>query len=280
MPRVSIAPLVRVTRDGSRTDQDLVAVEAPLSIELSHLIAADPTPHITSLGLFMRTPGDDEALSMGLLYAEGVIRAATDVTGTTLTWDADDASATLRVSLAPHIEVDRAALARSGVANTACGLCGRLKNEIGTHSRNETGTRFGAEEISAGGETSPDLIFQLPQRLREAQAVFAKTGGLHAAAFFDGEGTLVDIAEDVGRHNAVDKLVGRALIAGHHPPAAGRILVVSGRVAYEIIQKAAMAGVQTLVAVGAPSSLAVQAARDTRIRLIGFAKDGSYNIYG
>ena len=95
MPRVAIAPLVRVTRDGSRTDQDLVAVEAPLSIELSHLSAADPlTPHITQLGLFMRTPGDDEALSMGLLYAEGVIRAATDVTGTTLTWDADEASAT------------------------------------------------------------------------------------------------------------------------------------------------------------------------------------------
>jgi FdhD protein len=190
----------------------------------------------------------------------------------TLTWDADEASATLRATLASHVQVTAETLARSGVATTACGLCGRLKNEIGTLLRgNEIGTLF--------AKKSPDLIFQLPQRLREAQAVFAKTGGLHAAAFFDGTGQLVDITEDVGRHNAVDKLVGRALLAGRQPPAGDHTLVVSGRVAYEIIQKAAMAGVRTLVAVGAPSSLAVQAARDSGITLIGFAKDGTFNVY-
>ena len=271
-------------------------MEAPLSIEISHLPAPDrtgshlpapdrtnshppapdrtgshlPAPVVTPLGLYLRTPGDDEALALGLLYAEGVIRAAADVTSTAMTWDADEASATLRVTLASHVEFEPAALARSGVASTACGLCGRLSASRPTG--NEIGNQF--------DELIPDFIFQLPQRLRDAQAVFAKTGGLHAAAFFDRRGELVDITEDVGRHNAVDKLIGRALIAGAHPPAGDHILVVSGRVAYEIVQKAAMAGVQTLVAVGAPSSLAVQAARDAGIQLIGFAKDGSFNRYG
>ncbi|MEI6244476.1 MAG: formate dehydrogenase accessory sulfurtransferase FdhD, partial [Acidobacteriota bacterium] len=262
MPRVSIAPLVRVTRDGSRTDQDLVAVEAPLSIEISS------GSTVTPLGLYLRTPGDDEALAMGLLFAEGVIRTASDVTAMTLTIDPDGASATLRAALAPHVIVDPAALARSGVASTACGLCGRL-----SAATKDIGSRF--RPVSLGAETTPDVFFQLPHRLREAQAVFAKTGGLHAAAFFTRQGALVDITEDVGRHNAVDKLIGRALLAGALPPAGDHILVVSGRVAFEIIQKAAMAGVGTLVAVGAPSSLAVQAARDTGITLIGFAKDGS-----
>jgi FdhD protein len=255
-----------VTREGSRTDQDLVAVEAPLSIEIAH------GAQVTPLGIFMRTPGDDEALATGLLYAEGVIRGMADVTTMALAWDADGASATLRVVLAPDVAFDLAALARSGVASTACGLCGRL-----SAATNDIGSRFQSEP---GPETTPDVIFQLPGRLREAQAVFAKTGGLHAAAFFDRGGVLVDVAEDVGRHNAVDKLIGRALIAGGQPPAGDHVLVVSGRVAYEIVQKAAMAGVQTLVAMGAPSSLAVQAARETGITLIGFAKDGSFNRYG
>jgi FdhD protein len=266
VPRVSIAPLVRVTRDGSRTDQDLVAVEAPLTIEVASGSA------VASMGVYLRTPGDDEALVMGMLYAEGIIRAGGDVARTAITWDADEASATLRVTLAQHVALDPAALARSGVASTACGLCGRLSASRQDRARNDIGNQF--------DELTPDLIFALPHRLRDAQAVFAKTGGLHAAAFFDRRGVLVDITEDVGRHNAVDKLVGRALIAGGHPPAGDHILVVSGRVAYEIVQKAAMAGARTLVAVGAPSSLAVQAARETGVRLIGFAKDGSYNVYG
>lgn len=277
MPRVSIAPLVRVAPDGSRTDQDLVAVEAPLAIEVLHQSNPPaPEPHLLQLGVFMRTPGDDPALGMGLLFAEGVIRRAADVLGMELTMDADEVSGTLRVTLAPDVNVDTAALARSGVANTACGLCGRLSTT--TH---DAATRSRPIATFPLSDTTSGVIFQLPDRLREAQAVFAKTGGLHAAGFFDQTGRLIDSAEDVGRHNAVDKLVGRALMAGGpHPPAHDRILVVSGRVAYEIIQKAAMAGVRTLVAVGAPTSLAVQAARETGITLIGFAKDKSFNIYG
>ena len=229
----------------------------------------------------MRTPGDDEALALGWLFAEGVIRAASDVTDMALSLDADGSSATLCATLAAHIDVDVDALVRSGITSTACGLCGRLSID-----RLNIGPSAATAVAQIGNqfdELIPDfttLIVQVPHRLREAQAVFAETGGLHAAGLFDRTGQLLDIAEDVGRHNAVDKLVGRALIAGTLPLAADRILVVSGRVAYEIIQKAAMAGVRTLVAVGAPSSLAVQAARDTRIMLIGFAKDGSFNRYG
>ncbi len=265
MPRIAVAPLIRVTRDGSRTDQDLVAVEAPLSIEVAHVGG------VTPIGLFLRTPGDDEALAVGLLFAEGVIRRAADISGTTCTPETVAAGATLRVALAPDVPFDAAALARSGVASTACGLCGRL-----SASRADVGRRSG-ETLAAA---APDVVFALPSRLRDAQAAFAKTGGIHAAAFADHDGHIVDIAEDVGRHNAVDKLIGRALLAGHHPPAGTHLLIVSGRVAFEIVQKAAMAGVSTLIAVGAPTSLAIQAARESGITLIGFVKDGSYNVYG
>ncbi|TAK10803.1 MAG: formate dehydrogenase accessory sulfurtransferase FdhD [Acidobacteria bacterium] len=268
MPRLFVSPLRRVTREGTRNDQDLVAVEAPLTIEVTAHGAAPQ-----SLGIFLRTPGDDESLGLGLLYAEGVIRSMADVAATTLTVNDDEASATLRVALAAHVAFDAAALGRSGIASTSCGLCGRLTEQLGNRLpaiENEIGTRF--------QETSPDLVFSLPGRLREAQTLFEETGGLHAAGFFDHTGAPADIAEDVGRHNAVDKIVGRALARGHLP-ARDRILVVSGRVAFEIVQKAAMAGVPTIVAVGAPTSLAVQAARDAGIRLIGFARDERFNIY-
>ena len=251
MPRVAIASLRRVTRDGARTDQDLVAVEAPLAIE----IVSDAGRH--ALGVFLRTPGDDEALGAGLLYAEGLIRRASDIRDSTLT-------------LAAGLIVDAAALARSGVATTACGLCGRL-TMTSQAQRGATGPR---------AEIAPEQVFALPARLRGAQAVFEKTGGLHAAALVDRGGVIVDTAEDVGRHNAVDKVIGRALLSGTpDPPGHERVLVVSGRVAFELVQKAAMAGVDALVAIGAPTSLAIQAARDAGLTLIGFAKDGSYNNY-
>lgn len=220
----------------------------------------------------MRTPGDDEALAVGLLFAEGVIRDAADVVAVALTSADADGSAAITITLAPHVIVDAGALARAGVATTACGLCGKLATDIGGVM-----PRGGSESRALPAE----LIFQLPDRLRHAQAVFEKTGGLHAAAFVDQSGHLIDIAEDVGRHNAVDKLVGRALRSGAgRPPARDRTLLVSGRVAFEIVQKAAMAGVRTLIAVGAPSSLAVRAAREAGITLIGFVKDGSFNVYG
>ena len=268
MPRLFVSPLRRVSPDGSRNDQDLVAVEAPLTIEVQADGAA-----LQSLGVFLRTPGDDESLALGLLYSEGVIRSIADVAGTNLTMAADEASATIRVALASHVAFDAAALGRSGISSTSCGLCGRLTDQLGNRlpaPKNETGTHF--------AEMSPGLIFSLPQKLREAQQLFEETGGLHAAGLFDHQGVAVDISEDVGRHNAVDKVVGRALARGQLP-ATGRILVVSGRIAFEIVQKAAMAGVPAIVAIGAPTSLAVLAAREAGVQLIGFARDDRYNIY-
>ena len=268
MPRLFVAPLRRVSPEGTRNDQDLVAVEAPLTIEVQAHGAAP-----ASLGIFLRTPGDDGSLALGLLYSEGVIRSIDDVAGTALEMAADEASATIRVALASHVAFDAAALGRSGISNTSCGLCGRLTDQLGHKlpaPKKETGTHF--------DEMSPGLIFSLPRKLRDAQQLFEETGGLHAAGFFDHGGVAADIAEDVGRHNAVDKVVGRALARGQLP-ASGRILVVSGRIAFEIVQKAAMAGVRTIVAIGAPTSLAVQAAREAGVQLIGFARDDRYNIY-
>ncbi len=269
MPRLFVSPLRRVSAEGVRNDQDLLAIEAPLTIEVTPFGAA-----AQSLGVFLRTPGDDEALGLGLLYSEGVIRTTGDVAGTRLTMASDGASATLGVALAPHVAFDAAALGRSGISSTSCGLCGRLTDQLGHKLPAVRKTTSGV----VSEETTPDVVFSLPQLLREAQQLFEETGGVHAAGFFDHQGVPADIAEDVARHNAVDKIVGRAFTRGQLP-ASSMILVVSGRVAFEIVQKAAMAGVRTLVAIGAPTSLAVQAAREAGLQLIGFAKDDRYNIY-
>lgn len=216
----------------------------------------------------MRTPGDDEDFVCGLLVAEGVIRSAADVERI------EASEREIDVTLAPHVPLDRIedSADRAGLGTSACGLCGRL-------------VVAGVDALARWAQTTDPavtvratLVAALPERLRLHQAVFAKTGGLHAAGLFTTDGELVDIREDVGRHNAVDKLVGAALRAGRLP-ARQHVLVVSGRVAYEIVVKATMAGVPMLVAVGAPSDLSVAAARATRLTLVGFARDGRYNVY-
>jgi FdhD protein len=267
--RVVTTPLLRVSVDACTTDQDLVAAEAPLSLSVR-----DGRGRMWPLGTLMRTPGDDHDLARGLLYAEGLIRTADDIVAIDATPSTEGSAAgdtAIAVTLAPHIEVDADALSRATMATSACGLCGRLTvrsaNALRRVVRAPDEPAFSAAFISA-----------LPNRLRQAQPVFAETGGLHAAGLFDLAGTLLAIAEDVGRHNAVDKLVGRALAQGRLP-AHHAVMVVSGRVAFEIVEKAAMAGVPALVAVGAPSSLAIDAARATNMTLMGFARDGRFNVY-
>ena len=266
--RVAVASLIRVGRQPPEPAQDLVAVEAPLAIDLRSESTAAPR----SLGVFMRTPGDDHDFVLGLLYAEGIIRTAEDVQSIARRPAASDALAdTMDITLAPRVGLPPPWNARAVLTSSACGLCGRLALE-------GLDRRASGSAPSPPLRVTPDMISMMPSALRERQAAFAETGGLHAAGFFDATGRVLSVREDVGRHNAVDKLIGAALATGDLP-ARHLCLIVSGRVAFEIVQKAAMAGVPILVAVGAPSSLAIDAARASHVTLIGFARDGRFNVY-
>lgn len=260
---VTIRTLTRYTPDGQSNDQDLVAVEAPVSLHLH--------PHEgpeRDLGLLMRTPGDDEDLAAGVLAAEGVIHHAADIVQIE-SIVTEQGSEIIRVTVGPDADV-HAISDRVGTATSACGLCGRLSMRQIDH--------FGAAPASEALQVDASVIRSLSDRLRERQHAFAQTGGLHAAAVFTPDGELVELREDVGRHNAVDKVVG-ALLRRDALPAHGLILAVSGRIAYEIVQKAAMGGLPMIVAVGAPTDLAVDAARECGITVVGFAREGRFNTY-
>jgi FdhD protein len=271
--RVVITNVTRVTSDGPSVDQDLVAAESPLEILLTH----DPaSPHTHSIGLVMRTPGDDEDLVAGLLVSEQIVSQPDDILG--MAFVAETGSgvegpaahpARAIVRLVTTIELESLVATRVLDRTSACGMCGRLAMQA---VRQRVVRRPDAPAIEAG------VIESIPARLRQGQAVFAETGGLHAAALCTLEGQPWLLREDVGRHNAVDKVVGAAFRSGRLP-ATEALLAVSGRVAYEIVQKAAAAGVVGIVAVGAPSSLAVDAARAAGLTLIGFTREGRFNIY-
>jgi FdhD protein len=263
----AIRAVTRYTQDPPVHDQDLVAVEAPISLLLH--------PHAgpsRNLGLLMRTPGHDEDLAVGMLSSEGVIEHASVVIRietTDLEAEADaQTGAVVLVWVGP--KADTGAISdRVGTATSACGLCGRLSMRQIDHLGSQSSDTL---TVQAG------VIRSLSDLLRNAQHAFAQTGGLHAAAVFTPEGELVDVREDVGRHNAVDKIAG-ALLRREAVPARRLILAVSGRIAYEIVQKAAMCGLPLIVAVGAPTDLAVDAARACGITLVGFARDGRFNVY-
>ena len=270
--RVVVTPIVRIANARAVTDQDLVAVESPLEVLLTNAGAGSET---ISLGLLMRTPGDDQDLVRGLLVGEDIVTRADQILHVEIEperprgGDASD-PAQARVTLADAIDLSRLGSGRRLDRSSACGLCGRLAMQA---------VRL------AGVDRTPDTpaidgtqIGSIPSRLRSGQAVFEETGGLHAAALCGLDGTPWLIREDVGRHNAVDKVIGAALAAGRLPTV-DSLLAVSGRVAFEIVQKAAAAGVVGIVAVGAPSSLAVDAARAAGITLIGFVRDGRFNVY-
>ncbi|HEX5068788.1 MAG TPA: formate dehydrogenase accessory sulfurtransferase FdhD [Vicinamibacterales bacterium] len=270
--RVVIATVARVIDGVSSVDQDLVAAEAPLEILLAH----DSAGAVQSMGLVMRTPGDDEDLVTGLLVSEQIISRPEDVIS--MAFEAETGpdvqgaaahSARARVTVPNTIELSSQTAARALDRTSSCGLCGRLSMQT---VQGVAGRRPDAPAIDAAA------IESIPGQLRRGQAVFAETGGLHAAALCGLDGRPWLVREDVGRHNAVDKVVGAALRA-RRLPAANALLAVSGRVAFEIVQKAAAAGVLGIVAVGAPSSLAVDAARAAGLTLVGFTREGRFNIY-
>ena len=261
----------RFGADGGNRD-DVVATEEPLEIRLSYA-QPDGRRAQKSISITMRTPGSDEELAAGFLLTEGIIagRAELDAIGPCGPPAANGLINVVRVDLAPGVEVDLARLERHFYTSSSCGVCGKASLEaVAVQGRYEL--RGNALRISA------DNLGALPERLRGMQSVFDRTGGLHASGLFDAAGQVRASREDVGRHNALDKLIGRALLKDELPLSDCGV-VVSGRASFELMQKAMMAGIPILAAVGAPSSLAVEFAEEFGMTLVGFLQANRFNVY-
>ncbi|MFF4446223.1 formate dehydrogenase accessory sulfurtransferase FdhD [Streptomyces sp. NPDC001502] len=267
--------VVRIRNGGAGVRPDTLVAEEPLEIRLNG----------KPLAITMRTPGDDFALAVGFLVSEGVLGAAADVQAVTYCEGATDRGPlpavagggsntynVVNVQLAAGVPVPDITLERNVYTTSSCGLCGKASLDAV-----RTATRFPG--IAADPVRVPaEVLSAMPDRLRAAQKVFDRTGGLHAAGLFTAQGELLDLREDVGRHNAVDKIVGRAYQSGRLP-LTGAVLLVSGRASFELVQKAVMAGIPVLAAVSAPSSLAVDLALESGMTLVGFLRGPDMNIY-
>jgi len=281
---VSQATVTRVTGEVSRQIQDSLAIEEPLEIQLAY--GPLNARQVRSISVTMRTPGNDFELAVGFLMTEGVIQDANDIEQVAFGGDsfiegdqclqAMDAlklgskQNTVRVDLAAEVAVNVGSLQRNFYTTSSCGICGKASLlALRTVCPPRAANTFTVDA---------QLLYSLPERLRESQGVFDRTGGLHGAGLFDTAGTLLVLREDVGRHNAVDKLIGSELIADR-TPLRDRLLLLSGRASFELLQKALMGGLPMVAAVGAPSSLAVQVAKEFDITLVGFLRDDHFNIY-
>lgn len=258
-------------RDGEKKhSRDTLVVEEPLEVRLSWL-REDGVRTTEPLAVTMRTPGYDFELVAGFLHGEGVVSTAADLLE--LTYCRGDRSQeynTVEARLRPGVVFDLERTRRNFYATSSCGVCGKASLEAVTS--------LGCRVLPDGLRVEHGLLPRLPDLLRDRQDAFDRTGGLHAAGLFGPEGACLGVREDVGRHNAVDKVLGAALLE-RRLPASEAILVVSGRASFELVQKAIMAGVPMLVAVGAPSTLAVDLARRFGQTLVGFARDGGCNVY-
>ena len=253
-------PVTRVAGRSREQVEDAIAVERALEIRVDG----------RTVSVTLRTPGHDAELALGFLAAEGLIARRADVRGVSeQAAECADQPDAVDVALAPGVRFDWTRLERHFAATAACGLCGRAHLDA---------LRAGLQPIPAGAPLDPAALAELPGRLREAQATFLVTGGLHAAAYCDPALAPRVLREDVGRHNAVDKVAGR-LVEEDAFPVAGGLLWVSGRAGAEIVLKAARAKIPVLAAVGAPSSLAVELAEAAAMTLIGFLREGRMNVY-
>ncbi|MGH8192814.1 MAG: formate dehydrogenase accessory sulfurtransferase FdhD [Woeseiaceae bacterium] len=260
--------------DGDRqfSREDCVAVEEPLEIQLCYPTAAGSAAK--SISITMRTPGDDAELALGFLFSEAIVTRAGEIAAVDHCGAPDPDTGmrnVIRVELQPDVDVDLQRLERHFYTTSSCGVCGKASLDAlrvgGQRPLTEVRTPF-----------ARDVLVRLPDKLRDRQQVFSTTGGLHAAAIFSPDGEIALVREDVGRHNAVDKVIG-ALLTQNKLPAHRYGLLVSGRASFELLQKALVAGLPLLAAVGAPSSLAVQLAREFDITLVGFLRRGNFNIY-
>ena len=259
----------RYREGSSRSQKDALAVEEPLEIRVSWLEQGER--RVEAVAVTMRTPGHDFDLVAGFLHGEGVLTSPSDVAELTYCRNAEEQEYNVvEARLAPGASFDLDLVRRNVYTTSSCGVCGKASLEAVEAA--------GCEMLPEGLTIAAALIPSLPDRLLEGQAVFERTGGLHAAGLFDADGDRYAVMEDVGRHNAVDKVIGHELLA-RRLPARDRILVVSGRASFELVQKAVVAGIPMLVAVGAPSSLAVDLARRFRQTLVGFTRNGGFNVY-
>ncbi|GAB2983594.1 formate dehydrogenase accessory sulfurtransferase FdhD [Nocardioides montaniterrae] len=266
MGRVTVRRRVLRLRNGvARQEPDVLAAEEPMEIRL------DGRP----LTVTMRTPGADFELAVGFLVGEGIVRSAADVVTVRYcagaTADGANTFNVVDVRLAPGVPLPERTLERSFYTTSSCGVCGKASLDA-VEMQSCWSVAQDPLRVDA------DLLTDLPDRLRQTQRVFDRTGGLHAAALFTPDGELIVAREDIGRHNAVDKVVGR-LALDDRLPARSSVLVVSGRASFELVQKAIMAGIPMLAAVSAPSSLAVDLAEANGLTLVGFLRGDSMNVY-
>ncbi len=258
-------PVLRLSPDGERRRPDQLAVEEPLEIRVRG----------RALAVTMRTPGHDVELAHGFLLTEGVIEGVADVRDARYCDSLDDEGRNtynvLDVGLAEGVPEPETGVERNFYTTSSCGVCGKASLDA---------VRLRSKHSPAGDpvRVPVEVLAAMPDALRRRQQVFDRTGGLHAAGLFAADGTLLVVREDVGRHNAVDKVLGWALLQGRIP-ALGTVLVVSGRASFELVQKAVMAGVPMLAAVSAPSSLAADLADESGLTLAGFVRGGSMNVY-
>jgi FdhD protein len=246
--------VTRVNGDESSDHDDLVVVEEPLEIRVGE----------KPVSVTLRTPGDDFDLAAGFLFTESIVRSGGDIAAIRH-WGSPNV---VRVDLREGVPVDLQRLQRHFYSTSSCGVCGKTSIDA---------LRCEASPIASSMRVAREVVVALPDALRREQKAFDATGGLHAAGIFDASGVLLRVREDVGRHNAVDKVIGSFFREG--TALDDRILVVSGRTSFEIVQKAIVARIAMLAAVGAPSSLAVELARELGLTLLGFVREGRFNVY-
>lgn len=269
----SIQPveIIKIEKNEQSGYSDLVVTEEPLEIRLGY--GSESQRAQFTLSVTMRTPGNDEELCLGFLYSEDIISSIADVISVKYCDDLgsnEGRENVMRVELNPALEIDIPSLQRNFYTSSSCGVCGKASIES---------VQVHCEIITTNGlVATKDVLFTLPEKLRKAQQVFKHTGGLHASGLFNLQGELLVHKEDVGRHNALDKLLGNLLLKDI-TIARSSILMLSGRISFELVQKAVKARIPIIAAVGSPSSLAVDLANEFGVTLIGFLKENKFNIY-
>lgn len=269
--RVVSAPVKQVDGGVAKEKEDLLATEEPLEIRVAAFDRSGVSA-VHRISVTMRTPGNDFELAAGFLFSEGVVRQKADVESIAYCTDPLEPQNynVVKVALSRGVAFDVERLSRHVYTSSSCGICGKASIDL---------VRT-ASDVKPSGDFVIDgsTLGELPDRMREAQGIFSKTGGIHAAALFDADGELVLLREDVGRHNALDKVVGALLMEGRVPVTNG-VLMVSGRTSFELVQKAVMAGIPLIAAVGAPSSLALSLAKEYGVTLAGFVRGSRFNVY-